>query len=680
MASKKVFTSLEFQSGAKLIAPKVELRTPAATLTDPEDNAYYTGSAGQLAYGGDTNLYVHNGTGWKALHHAGSAFSTDKVITSTKDDGAPFVVADSTRVDNLKAELLGSSDDTLASGTHRISTTAAEHGIPVYGTGGVLKVSDPLSLDDAANRRYVDSAVQGLDHKESVRSATTANITIATALNDADTLDGVTLATNDRVLVKNQTTASENGIYIVGASPARATDAAEGPNLLGDDGDFNDATDLVAWNHNSIGTQSLDTNRLKLTNAASGSDMRARTYSIAYATEVGKTYKFSYANTAGTANGFCHLGTASGGSDIKANVSEAAGTHTFTWQATSAVAYIHFGVASASANIHTSFDDVSIVQVELTDGAFVFVEEGTAQVNSSWVLNGTAWTQFSGAGQLTVNSNGSVAAPLTKSGDTIDFRYSLDNALSTTSAVSLNSSTLVANSAYGMTSTSGASSTGITASSDGSSLDAINTTDSLVFVAGKKYRAEFTGTITSGTAPTFSIVDTVAWNVTKTGFGTLVLASGSNSKEWVCDESGTFAAVWYLASTAGAFVVADFKIVEVDALTVKSGGIDTVHLADDAVTAAKLADSATFAMAGLTIGTNAGGFTAEGLVDVRAKMSGVDWGGDWGEVWDAASQPGSKFNDCVFHLDTDRDWRHYGGYSRTCFFSRLAGPPELGDL
>ena len=46
----------------------------------------------------------------------------------------------------------------------------------------------------------------------------------------------------------------------------------------------------------------------------------------------------------------------------------------------------------------------------------------------------------------------------------------------------------------------------------------------------------------------------------------------------------------------------------------------------------------------------------EGMVDVRMKMSGVDWTyGNWGEVWDSQSVPGSKVNDCVFHIDTDRD-------------------------
>lgn len=56
-----------------------------------------------------------------------------------------------------------------------------------------------------------------------VRAATTANITISTALNNGDTIDGVTLATDDLVLVKNQSSAAENGIYKVGVSPARQT-------------------------------------------------------------------------------------------------------------------------------------------------------------------------------------------------------------------------------------------------------------------------------------------------------------------------------------------------------------------------------------------------------------------------------------------------------------------------
>jgi hypothetical protein len=98
-------------------------------------------------------------------------------------------------------------------------------------TNGVVKVpagyKDRTQFDanTLVTKEYADSIKQSLDVKQSVRAATTANITIATALNNGDTIDGVTLATGDRVLVKNQTTGSENGIYVVGATPARSDDA-----------------------------------------------------------------------------------------------------------------------------------------------------------------------------------------------------------------------------------------------------------------------------------------------------------------------------------------------------------------------------------------------------------------------------------------------------------------------
>ena len=97
----------------------------------------------------------------------------------------------------------------------------------------ITNLADPTADADAANKGYVDGVAQGLDIKDSVRAATTANITIATALNNGDTLDGVSLSTNDRVLVKNQNTATENGIYVVGSSPARADDLAAGADAAG---------------------------------------------------------------------------------------------------------------------------------------------------------------------------------------------------------------------------------------------------------------------------------------------------------------------------------------------------------------------------------------------------------------------------------------------------------------
>lgn len=95
---------------------------------------------------------------------------------------------------------------------------------------GTVTVPTPVNATDAATKGYVDNAVQGLSWKQAVRVATTANVTLNGSA--PNTVDGVTLAANDRILVKNQTTASQNGIYVVSTlgtgsngTWTRATDA-----------------------------------------------------------------------------------------------------------------------------------------------------------------------------------------------------------------------------------------------------------------------------------------------------------------------------------------------------------------------------------------------------------------------------------------------------------------------
>ena len=86
---------------------------------------------------------------------------------------------------------------------------------------------DSRHRHDTAHIGHVPaSQLGGLTWKSAVRVATTANGTLATAYENGDTIDGVTLATGDRILLKNQTTGSQNGVYIVQASgaPFRAED------------------------------------------------------------------------------------------------------------------------------------------------------------------------------------------------------------------------------------------------------------------------------------------------------------------------------------------------------------------------------------------------------------------------------------------------------------------------
>ncbi len=94
---------------------------------------------------------------------------------------------------------------------------------------GLVTLPAALALSDAnqlVTKSHLDAAVLNAGKRSRVRAATTANVNLANALENGDTIDGITLATGDLVLVKDQTTAAQNGVYIVPASGA-ASRAAE---------------------------------------------------------------------------------------------------------------------------------------------------------------------------------------------------------------------------------------------------------------------------------------------------------------------------------------------------------------------------------------------------------------------------------------------------------------------
>jgi len=91
-----------------------------------------------------------------------------------------------------------------------------------YKNQRLINLAAGANPGDAVNFQQLQDAIRGLDVKDPVRAATTTNIT----LSGLQTIDGVALAAGDRVLVKNQTTASANGIYVAGTGAwARSTDA-----------------------------------------------------------------------------------------------------------------------------------------------------------------------------------------------------------------------------------------------------------------------------------------------------------------------------------------------------------------------------------------------------------------------------------------------------------------------
>jgi hypothetical protein len=108
-----------------------------------------------------------------------------------------------------------------ASGNNSVNLVPTGTGIVDAGGKRVGNAADPTQSTDLATKAYVDGLANGLDVKASVRAATTANIT----LSNTQTVDGVALSVGDRVLVKDQSTGSQNGIYVVASgSWTRATD------------------------------------------------------------------------------------------------------------------------------------------------------------------------------------------------------------------------------------------------------------------------------------------------------------------------------------------------------------------------------------------------------------------------------------------------------------------------
>jgi|TARA_A100001518_G_C1223886_1_gene70108 hypothetical protein len=203
----------------------------------------------ELAFAeGNKKLFIGIGTGGaggsattiEAIGGVGSFFDKDTVRSAnavlsgptTGSDAAPtfraLVAADIPSLAHTKI-----SDFDTGVQANRLDQMAAPTGSVSLNSQTITNLGAPVNASDAATKSFVESTAQGLDVKDSCVAATTANITISTALNNGDTLDGVTLSTNDRVLVKDQSTASENGIYVVGSSPARADDLAAGADAAG---------------------------------------------------------------------------------------------------------------------------------------------------------------------------------------------------------------------------------------------------------------------------------------------------------------------------------------------------------------------------------------------------------------------------------------------------------------
>jgi hypothetical protein len=155
---------------------------------------------------------------------AGSIANEKLTNSSITINGSPISLGGSVSITSGVSSVTGTTSQIAVSATTGDITLSLPNAVIFPGTV-TLNAAPTVDLE-AATKGYVDSVAQGLDIKASVKAATTENGTLATAFDDGSVIDGVTLATGDRILIKNQTDATANGIYVVAASgaPTRSTD------------------------------------------------------------------------------------------------------------------------------------------------------------------------------------------------------------------------------------------------------------------------------------------------------------------------------------------------------------------------------------------------------------------------------------------------------------------------
>ena len=187
--------------------------------------------------------FAVSGAGEVTIHSVSNAQLAGSIANAKLANSSITIGSDAVALGGSRTDLNGLTSvdvDNITIDGNIVSTTNSNGNLELApnGTGTVTvpsgyKDRSGFGANSLATKQYVDAIKTGLDVKDSVRVATTANITISTALNSGDQIDGVTLADGDRVLVKNQSTASQNGIYVVGSSPARSTDMDDDVEVTG---------------------------------------------------------------------------------------------------------------------------------------------------------------------------------------------------------------------------------------------------------------------------------------------------------------------------------------------------------------------------------------------------------------------------------------------------------------
>ncbi len=203
----------------------------------------------------------------------GTQTLTNKTLTSPNINEAVALTATATELNILDGATLSTAELNYVDGVTSGIQSQLDAKLDKSGgtmTGDLTLAGAPTQSLHAATKGYVDALGEGLHIHASCVAATTENVAIATDLEAGDVVDGVTLAEGDRVLVKSQTNAAQNGIYVVQASGAalRAADFNEPQEV--DGGDFVFVTggtlyDNTGWVQTTTNVVTLGTDPIQFT-------------------------------------------------------------------------------------------------------------------------------------------------------------------------------------------------------------------------------------------------------------------------------------------------------------------------------------------------------------------------------------------------------------------------------
>jgi hypothetical protein len=189
--------------------------TPAFNLVDA------TGYPGSSITGTIGNSQVATGIDAAKLADGTVSNSEFQYINSLSSNAQTQLSGKLTASNNL-SDIGTASTARTNLGLGTIATQASSN-VAVTG-GSITGIGSPSSNSDVAIKSYVDDAVAGLRTRIIAECATTANVNLTNGLEAGDTIDGVTLVAGDRVLVKDQSDATENGLYLAVSSGAASRD------------------------------------------------------------------------------------------------------------------------------------------------------------------------------------------------------------------------------------------------------------------------------------------------------------------------------------------------------------------------------------------------------------------------------------------------------------------------